>query len=163
MADLKPYIAELVGFVAFLFVVVRMIWPRIRVLMDKRLETIKASIEAGASLRAGAEKDLERRRAMLDEAKAQAVQIVAQARETAEQLTTEGRRRGDEDYQRLVDSANAEIALERARARDEIAAAVGGVIVAAAEQVVRAELDTARQRALIGDVIAVAGREGAAA
>jgi F-type H+-transporting ATPase subunit b len=165
VSALYPYIAEVVAFVILLVIILRWkrIWPALRGLMDKRRETIKASIESATAAREAAEADLERRRELLEEARGQGLTIVAKARETAAQLTAEGQRRGEEEYRRLVEGAQAEIAVERARARDELAALTGAVVVEAAERVVRAELDAARQHALLDDVIAVAERDGAPA
>jgi F-type H+-transporting ATPase subunit b len=165
VSDLYPYFAELVAFVLLLVIIVRWkrIWPALRGLMDKRRETIKASIDSATAAREAAEAELARRQELLDEARAQAVTIVEKSRETAAQVAAEGERRGAEEYQRLVDGAETEIAVERSRARDEVATLVGAVVVDAAERVVRAELDAARQRALLDEVIAVAERDGAPA
>jgi F-type H+-transporting ATPase subunit b len=165
VASLYPYFAELLAFVILLVIIFRWkrIWPALRGLMDKRRETIKASIESATAAREAAEAELARRKELLEEARAQAVTIVSKAHETAGKLTSEGQRRGEEEYRRLVDSAEAEIAVERSRARDEVTALTGAVVVEAAERVVRAELDAARQRELLDEVIAVAERDGAPA
>jgi F-type H+-transporting ATPase subunit b len=165
VSSLYPYFAELLAFAILLVIILRWkrIWPALRGLMDKRRETIKASIESASAAREAAETELARRKELLEEARLQSERILVTARETAAQLTAEGERRGEEEYQRLVDGAQAEIAVERARARDELTALTGALVVEAAERVVRAELDSARQHALLDEVIAVAEQDGAPA
>lgn len=154
--DLKPYIAELVAFVIMLAIVVRYIWPLLRRRMEGRLESIRSSIDSASAARTTAEAELDHRREMLGEAHVEAEAILAQARETAAAISADGRRRAEQERERFVASAEAEIELESQQARDDVATEIGAIVIEAAELVVRAELDEARQRTLIDEVIAAA-------
>jgi F-type H+-transporting ATPase subunit b len=153
---MSAFIAELIGFVLFIGLIRWKITPRVGPLLDRRRETIRASIDGAASIRSSAEAEAERRKELLVEAHTEADAILEQARATANEIEEEGRRKAAEDYERLLNDARAEVELERQRARDEVAAEIGSVVVNAAEKVVRAEIDAKLQSALVGEVIAAA-------
>jgi F-type H+-transporting ATPase subunit b len=157
----SAFYAELVGFVIFIGIIVWKVVPAIQRILDRRRDTIRSAIEGAAATLKAAEDELARRKALLEEARSEAVAILAQADATAAQIRVDGRQRAEQEYQRLVGVAAAEIERERERAREEVAAEIGAIVVEAAEQVVRAELDAARQRALVDEVIAAAQSAGA--
>ena len=158
---MSAYLAELVGFVLFIGLIAWKVAPAIQRPLDRRREAIRSSIDgAEAALRA-ADEELARPQALLEEARAEAVAIVAQAEGTAAQLREGGRVRAQQDHERTLRDAQAEIERETQRARDEGAEEIGAIVVVAAEQVVLAELDPARQHALVDQVIAAAQTAGA--
>jgi F-type H+-transporting ATPase subunit b len=154
------YYAELVGFAIFIGLIIWKIVPLVRPLLDRRRETIRASIDGAEAALRGAETELERRKALLDEARVEARTIVENAESAAAQLREDGRARAEADYERTVRDAHAEIERETQLARDEVAREVGEIALAAAERVVRAEIDPARQHALVDQVIAAAQSTG---
>jgi F-type H+-transporting ATPase subunit b len=141
----SAFYAELVGFVIFIGIIVWKVVPAIQRILDRRRDTIRSAIEGAAATLKAAEDELARRKALLEEARSEAVAILAQADATAAQIRVDGRQRAEQEYQRL----------------EEVAAEIGAIVVEAAEQVVRAELDAARQRALVDEVIAAAQSAGA--
>jgi F-type H+-transporting ATPase subunit b len=158
---MSAWYAELVGFVIFIGIILWKIVPVVQRMLDRRRDTIRSAIDSAAGTLAAAEEELKRRTTMLEEARSESEAILAQADATAAQLRDDGRRRADQEYERILAAARAEVEQERQRARDEVAAEVGEIVVRAAEQVVRAELDEARQRALVDQVIAAAQANGA--
>ncbi len=153
---MSGFYAELVGFVLFVAIIARYIWPLVKRMLDRRRQAIGAAIDGAEATRKAAEQELARRRALLDEAHEEAAAILAQATTTATQLRADGHERGEQEYERLVQDARVSIDLDRQRARDEVAVEIGAIVMDAAERVVRAELDAARQRALVAEVIAAA-------
>jgi F-type H+-transporting ATPase subunit b len=154
-------IEELVAFLIVLWIVARFVLPPLRSAMAQRAEGIRNTIQAADAARAEADNLLGERRAVLEQARVEARSIVDQASEIAEQMKEQGRRRGEEEYQRIVERAAADIELERQRARDEVTRQLGALVMAAAEQVVGAELDETRHRGLIDEAIAAAERSEA--
>jgi len=150
------YIAELVGFVLLLVFIYRWVAPPLKRLMDRRAATIAATLSSADAAVRSAEGELASAKEALARARDQASEIVERAHETAAQLRLEGERRGREEYQRIVANAAAEAGLERERARQEIAAEIGAIVVDTAEKVVAAEIDAPVQRAFIAEAIEAA-------
>ena len=159
---MAAYIAELIGFVLFLAIIAWKVAPAIQRVLDRRRDTIRSSIEGAEAAVSAAEQELARRQALLEEAKVEAAAIVAQAESTAAQLREDGLARAQQDYERTVREAQAEIERETQRVRNEVALEVGAIVLAAAERVVRAEIDPARQNALVDQVINAARTTGVA-
>lgn len=158
---MAAYLAEVVGFLLLLAFVWRYVAPPLRRAMDRREASISNAIASAAAARADAEAERARREELLEAARAEAEAIRAQAQASAEHIRAEGTRAGLEERDRVVAAAAAQIALERARARDEVARAIGDLVVELAAEVVAAELDAERQRRLVEEAILAA--EGAAA
>ncbi len=156
------YLAEIIGFLLVIAVIVWKIAPPLRRLMNQRQQSIESSIRGAAEVRETAQQELQRRLQLLDEARREAQLIAERAGETAEQIRQDGSRRGEEERRRVADAAEAEIALRRARAVEEIAAMAGEIVVDAAERLVRGEVDAPRQRSLVEETIAAAESTGAA-
>lgn len=150
---MAKFIAECAGLLLVFAFIAWKVWPPLSRMMAKQEASIRSSIESADEARSTAEVELEAARARLASAHGDAGAITDQARQTAAQLRAEGERRGAEEYERLVQSAKAEIEFERQRAREEVTREVGAVVMAATEQVVRAELDLQRQHGLISEAI----------
>jgi len=150
---LASYLAEVVGFVIFLGIVWRYVWPRLKTMMAKQAETIRSSISSADAASESAASALADAHASLEAAHREVTSIIEQAHQTSAQLRLEGERRGREEHDRLVASAAVASELERQRAREEVTRQVGAVVMAVTELVVGAELDAERQRALIGETI----------
>jgi F-type H+-transporting ATPase subunit b len=155
------FILEVVGLLIAIALVLRYVWPPLRAAMARQEERIRAELEAGAEARAAAEQLVAERRAELERARVEAAEIVAQARRSAEQVVEEGRQRAEAERRRLVARAAADVELERARAREEIAGQFAALVVEAAEAVVEAELDETIHRRLIDQAISAAEAEEA--
>ena len=150
---MASYLAELFGFLLFLFVTFRFVWPLLRQQMDKQSDSIRLSISSADAALETSQRMLAEARAALEAAHSDATSIVERAHETSAQLLLEGERRGREEYERLVMSAAAEAEFERQRARAEVTREVGAIVMAAAERVVAAEIDETLQRAFISETI----------
>jgi F-type H+-transporting ATPase subunit b len=147
------YLAEVIGFLLLLAFIYRYVRPPLRNMMNKQSESIRLSITSADEAAEGAANALAAARATLEAAKAEVTGIMERAHQTSAQLRLEGERRGREEYERLVASAAVEADFALKRARDEVTRQIGGVVMAATERVVAAELDDPRQRTLIGETI----------
>ncbi len=154
------FVLELIGFLLVLGFVAKYVLPPLRKAMEAREAHIRGAIEAAEEARREAAETAARRREALEAARSEARQIVDQAAETADQLREEGRRRGQEEYERLLAAAQSEIDLERQRARDEVMSELGDLVLRAAERVIGSGLDDSRHRALVDEAIAAARPSG---
>ena len=85
------FFVELIVLLVILFLTTKYIVPPLRAAMDKRQELIRSSLEAAESARTDAAAADDERRQVLDEARVQAREIVAQANaidDAADQLGT---------------------------------------------------------------------------
>lgn len=155
------FVLEIVGFLLVLWFVARFVLPPLRKAMAAREAHIRNAIESAEQARREGAELAEQRRGALEAARQEARQIVDQANDAADQLREDGRRRGQEEYERLVRAARAEIDLERQRARDEVMSDLGALVLRAAEQVIGSGLDAERHRALVDEAIAAAAADRA--
>jgi len=147
------YLAELIGFLLLLAFIYRYVRPPLSKMMDNRAEAIRSSLASADAAQEAGEHGLAEARTSLEAARSEATAIVERAHQTSAQLLLEGERRGREEQERLVASAAVESDFDRQRAREDVTRQVGAIVMAVAELVVEAELDTFRQRALIGETI----------
>ena len=148
------FIVEFVIFLVILGAVAKYILPPLNRAMEKRQAEIKESLEVAERARSEADETRAQRAGILEEARGQARQIVAQANASAEQTRADGVARGQQEYERLVASAEAEIALARQRAVDEVSGTVGTLVLSVARQVIGREIDAEAHRGLIDEAVA---------
>jgi len=154
------FVLELLAFLLVLGFIAKYVLPPLRKAMNDREAQIRNSIQSAEDARRDAERLDTERRQLLESAREEARSIVDQASQISEQLKEEGRQRGHEEYERLVLSARSEIDLARQRARDEVMAEVGALVLQAAERVIGAGLDDERHRALVDEAITAAEASG---
>jgi F-type H+-transporting ATPase subunit b len=150
------FLLELIAFILVLVFIAKKVLPPLRKAMADRAEHIRSSIEAAEVAKADAESLAAQRREILENARHEARSIIEQANETSDQLKEEGRKRGQEEYERLLESARKEIDLERERARAEVMSDLGALVLDAAEKVIGGALDAERHRALVDEAISAA-------
>jgi F-type H+-transporting ATPase subunit b len=155
------FIAELIAFLIILGIIAKWILPPLNKAMQARQEEIRSSLEAADEAKIEAEETRAQRQGILDESRQQAREIIAQANRAADQVRADGQVRGQQEYERLVASADAEIALARQRALDEITSRIGALVLSVARQVVEREIDAQRHSALIAEAVAAVRAEAA--
>lgn len=147
-------IVEIIIFLFVLWFLGRKVLPILTKQMSERQKLISDSLQAAEKARQEADETRAQRQQILDEARQQAREIVAGANRTADQVRSDGQERGQQEYDRMVASAEAEITLARQRALDEITSRVGVLVLQVARQVVEREIDAQRHRALIDEAVA---------
>lgn len=149
-----PEIWVLVAAVVF----VAVLWKRARQALlgglDARAARIRAELETATNLRAEAERTLAEYQAKQREAADEAEAIVAHARAEAERIAAQTASELEVTLERRRRLAEERIVQEQARALAEIRALAVEVAIAAAREVVAAELDERRGAALIDAAIA---------
>jgi F-type H+-transporting ATPase subunit b len=121
--------------------------------MAKKTAEISAQLSAGEETRAAAAALVAERTAALEAARTEAAAIVAQARRGAQIVATDGERAAEEEYERIVHRAQAAIEATRGAVIAGIMAQVGRLVLAAATEVVEAELGPEAQHRLIDEAI----------
>ena len=143
----------IVAFLITFFVLKRYAFGPIQKMIDARREQIRLSIEEADNARAEARQLLEEHRALMQEARGEAEQILAEARKTREGMEQRMREETEAERQRRLEETRKEIAAETARALEQIRNEVADLTLEAASRVVGRALDADRDRDLISEAI----------
>jgi F-type H+-transporting ATPase subunit b len=150
----RNFIIELIVFLVILYFLVRK-WPvpQIREGMSKTQDRIRASLDAADQARTDALAADEERHAALEETRRTAQEILAQADRTAEAVRVGAQARGQTEYERIVGSAEAEVALARQRAVDEATNRLGEIVMDVVERVIAREVSAESHHDLISEAV----------
>ncbi|HEY1826878.1 MAG TPA: F0F1 ATP synthase subunit B [Acidimicrobiales bacterium] len=154
------FIFQLIIFLVLIYVVGRKILPPINAAMSQRQERIRSSLDAAESARADAAAADDERRGVLEAARHSAREVVAEANRTAEAVRVDFQTRGQAEFERIVGSAEAEVALARQGAVDEAANRVGEMAMDVVERVVGRKVGVEAHQDLIAEAVS-ALRSGA--
>jgi F-type H+-transporting ATPase subunit b len=156
----------LILFLATMWVLSKVAFPKIQEALDKRAKLIAESIEAAERQRRESDELLEEYRARLAEAREQADDIMARARKAAETAEAEATTAGKEKRDELVAAAKRDIEAETRRSLQQIRSEVADLTVLATEKVTRKSLSPEDQRRLVEEALsevdftALSGSEG---
>jgi F-type H+-transporting ATPase subunit b len=127
--------------------------PQLKVAMANQQEKIRTSLDAADKARSEALAADDERHAALEETRQTAQEIVAQANRTAEAVRVNAQARGEAEFERIVTSAETEVALARQRAVEEAANRMSEIVMDVVEQVIGREVDAEANRALIDEAV----------
>lgn len=142
------------AFFATAWVVMKFIWPPLLGAIEERQKKIAEGLAAA-----------DRGQKDLDDAKAQALEIVREARTKATQIVDQANRRSNEvveeargtalaEGERLIVAARNEIVTEQARLRGELRGEVAKLAVAGASQLLKREIDPGTHAQLLDELSA---------
>ncbi|MEX0743101.1 MAG: F0F1 ATP synthase subunit B [Actinomycetota bacterium] len=156
-ADLYPHWEELVvGALAFgilFFFMWKWVIPRVNLLLEQRREKIQSDLEKAEEARRAAEAELADYRAQLASAREEANSIIEEGRRRADQLRAELQAKAEQESQALVGRAQEEIRAERDRVFQELRAQVAQLAVELAGRVVGESLDAKAHQRIIDEYI----------
>lgn len=142
-------IGQTIAMIVFVWFCMRYIWPPITAALEARQREIADGLAAAERGR----NDLENAKAEADKivsaARDQAREIVDQANSRASDIVEEARAEGAAEKRRTIESAHAEIEVERNRARDELRERVADIAISGAEQILAREIDANAHRDLL--------------
>ena len=145
---------QTLAMIVFVWFCMKYIWPHIMGAIEERQEKIAQGLAAAEQ---GAEQ-LDRAKAEADEiiaeARRQATQILAQANARANEIVADGKNEGVRERERQLSAAKAEIEQETNRAREELRGQVSAVAIAGAEKILKREIDASTHDDILGDLSA---------
>jgi F-type H+-transporting ATPase subunit b len=154
------FFVELLVVIVILFVVTKYILPPLNKAMEGRQAKIRASLDAADAARAEAAASDDEKARILAEARDQSREIVAAAQALADQVKAEAGGRGQAEYERIVASAQGEIATARQRAIDEASARIGEIVFDLVTKVVGREVDQSAHQDLVREAVNALNAEG---
>jgi F-type H+-transporting ATPase subunit b len=147
------FFVELIIFIVLVVVIGKKIIPPVTAALAERQERIRASLDAADQARLDAAVADDERRAVLEEARQKAREVVAEANRTAEAVRVDFQTRGQTEYERIVGSAEAEVALARQRAVEEAASRLGEITMDVVERVIGRKVNAANHDDLITEAV----------
>jgi F-type H+-transporting ATPase subunit b len=151
------FFVELLAFIVILGLIAKYILPPINRAIKQRQEEIASSLQQGEEAKQRLLAADTEYQAKLEEARQEARTVIERANRLADQLREEARTKGQDEYDRVVARAEADIQRATERAREELRLQVADLVIAAAERVIGEELDIERHRGLIEEAIAGVG------
>ena len=144
------YIAELVGFIIIIAVLVKWALPPVRKMTNSQQDAIRAQLEEAERAKerlAGAKAEYDR---AIADAEREGEKMKAEAREQAEAIRTDMRRQSEDDARRIVEQARQQIDSDRRLAVVRLQSRVGRLSADLAGRLVRTTMrDDATQSRVI--------------
>jgi F-type H+-transporting ATPase subunit b len=153
------WFVELLVFIIILYVVSKYALPKMNAMIEARQDKIRTALQAADEARCAADAAGDERARVLNEAREQARDIVANAQALSDQVKAESAGRGQVEYDRIVGQANAEVASARQRAIDEASAKIGEIVFDLVAKVVGREVDQSAHQDLVREAVAALSAE----
>jgi F-type H+-transporting ATPase subunit b len=145
--------SQIVSFLILYYILRRWVFPAIMNTLDQRAQRIREGIEnADKAEKKLAEAEI-RVNQMLDDARKEAAQTIAQATTAAQHVRDEIVQAAQQRRDEIVQQAQVRIQQEEAQARAELRRQVADISIRAAGRVIGASLDDARHRRLVEDFV----------
>ncbi len=145
-------IGQTIAMIVFVGFCMKFIWPPIMSAIEERQKQIAEGLAAAEK----GEENLARARAEADEivadARKQATSILDQAHARANEIVAEGKSDGVKERERQITAAKAEIEQEINKAREELRGQVSAIAIASAEKILRREIDDKAHEDILGQL-----------
>ncbi len=143
----------LIVFAISLYVLKKVVFPRIQEMLDKRQNAINESIAAAQNTRKEAEELLAEYRERLSEAREQAETILNRARKAAEKSEAAALEEGKAKREEMLEATKREIEAETRRAIQDIRNEVAELTILATEKITRKTLTEDDQKRLVEEAL----------
>lgn len=155
--DLWGLIVQLIAFIIFIYLFWRFALGPITNMLDERSKRIAESMAAADAMRLEMAAASARNEEILAKARQQAQQIIVQAREVSDATVTRAQKEAGEQAEAYLARAQATLRQETEQARLQLRQELADLAVMAAGRIVKKELDPAAQTRLIEETLAEAG------
>ncbi|MEE9333267.1 MAG: F0F1 ATP synthase subunit B [Granulosicoccaceae bacterium] len=146
-------LGQLISFAIFVFLCMKYVWPPVMAALRERQDKIAQSLadaEQGAQRREEAEQEVN---TMLQDAKAQAAEIVAQAQKRSNELVEESKNTARKEGERLMASAQADIEQEVVSARETLRKQVSSIAIQGAGKILGTEVNADAHAKVLDDLV----------
>ncbi|MDX6691656.1 MAG: F-type H+-transporting ATPase subunit b [Solirubrobacteraceae bacterium] len=140
-------------FAISLYVLKKLVFPRLQEALDKRQHAIDESIDSAERLRTEADELLSEYRERLADARVQAEEILARARKAADAAEAAAITEGKAKREEMLEQTKREIQAETRRAIQDIRNEVADLTIQATEKVTRKTLNDDDQRRLVEEAL----------
>jgi len=149
---------SVIVFIALTIVLWKFVLKPVNNIISKRQSEIMKSIDGADRQREEAQKYLEEQKKQLEEAKREARKIIEEGKAAARSIGDEIEQKTHEKSRAMIDSAVAEIRIERERAINEIKNKIVEIAFAAAEKMIAKSLSGEDHKKLINESLEEVGK-----
>ena len=157
------FFAELVAFILMIVILGRYAYPRIMAAANAREERIEAGLRAAQESEQRLQQVQDEVRKTLDEARAQAREVLARSNSDASAQAQEVLKHAREEAEAQIERARVDIGAERDKAIQDLRGEVSALVVDATAKLVGETLDTKKHQRLIDEALNRVGDAGPAA
>ena len=147
-------IGQTIAMIVFVWFCMKFIWPPIMTAIEDRQKEIADGLAAAEK----GQKSLDKAKADADDiiadARKQATSILDQANARANEIVAEGKADGVKERERQLAAATAEVEQETNRAREELRGQVSAIAVASAEKILQREIDASAHEDILSKLAA---------
>ena len=147
-------IGQSISFLLFVWFCMTYVWPPIRNAMETRARQIADGLSAAERAHKDLQLAQDKASHQLKDAKVEAVSIIDQANRRAAQIVDEAKDKAREEGERIKVAAQAEIEQELNRAREQLRAQVGALVVAGASRILGRAVDANAHRDIVDKLAA---------
>ena len=140
--------------IILLFILLKIfLFKPLKKMMDERTASIQNDIDSAEKAKLEARELAEANRETLAQARKEAQDIIAQAKQEAASVKSELLKSSQEEAKQLIDSANKNIAVERQKALQEAQSQIADLAIAAASKIVGENLGDENNRRLVDNFL----------
>jgi F-type H+-transporting ATPase subunit b len=140
-------------FVALLVILRKMAWKPILTSIEERDKTIKASLEQAARIQEETKRLTEEQNKILAAARSEANSMLQSSRQAAEDLRRKLEQAAQDEKARILASAQTEIEASKRAAMSDLKRTTAELSIQIAEKLIQANLDEAKQKTLVDQLI----------
>ena len=134
-------IGQTIAMIIFVWFCMKFIWPPIMTAIEERQTEIADGLAAAERGQQSLDKAKAEADDIIGEARKQATSILDQAHARANEIISEGKAEGVKERDRQLAAAASEVEQETNRAREELRGQVSAIAVASAEKILQREID----------------------
>ena len=143
-------IGQTIAMIVFVWFCMKFIWPPLLSAIEERQEKIAEGLAAADMSARKLEEAKAEAEQIVSDARKQATSILDQAHARANEIVAEGKSDGVKERDRQLAAAKAEIDAETNRAREELRGQVSAVALAGAEKILNREIDAREHEDILG-------------
>jgi F-type H+-transporting ATPase subunit b len=147
-------IGQTIAMIVFVWFCMKFIWPPLLGAIEERQEKIAEGLAAADKGQEKLEQASAEAEQIVSDARKQATGILDQAHARANEIVAEGKADGVKERERQLAAAKAEIEQEANRAREELRGQVSAIAIASAEKILRREIDEKQHGDILGKLAA---------
>lgn len=157
LPDMAEFIPMLIAFIILWIILAKFGWPMFNAMLEKRENTIRDALKKSEEAKIESERVLAEYKQQLADAKAEATQIVADARETGEAVKADLHAKAQAEAAEMIAKAKTTIEAEKKAAIAELQASIADTSVDVAAKLIGNDLTEGEHRAIIEKYVKEAG------
>ena len=157
LPDMIEFIPMLVAFIILWIILAKFGWPMFNGMLEKRENTIREALKKSEEAQIESERVLQEYKQQLADAKAQAAQIISDARATGEAVKADISAKAQSEAEDMIAKAKAAIEAEKKQAVAELQGSVVDISVDVAAKLIGEDLTEGEHRKIIERYVSEAG------